>query len=147
MKKLLKKFVKNKSFIAWSLSILFILFFLFNPILSIKKQYMMFNNINDFCYIYYVFLLPMSFYDMSFIDCLFLELIYFSFIIYISVSYVNLFFRDTSSVTLTRLNREKWIKEIIGINSYHFNSFLQLSHLLLPVITFSFKGNLVPITK
>jgi len=101
MKKLLKKFIKNKSFIVWCLSILILLFFFFNPVFSIKKQYMFFNNISDYCYIYYVFLLPMSFYDMSFINCIFLELIYYSLIMYISVSYVNLFFRDTSSVTLT----------------------------------------------
>jgi len=87
MKKLLKKFIKNKSFIVWCLSILILLFFFFNPVFSIKKQYMFFNNISDYCYIYYVFLLPMSFYDMSFINCIFLELIYYSLIMYISVSY------------------------------------------------------------
>lgn len=116
MKHLLRRFIKNKTFIIWCLSIIFILYFLFNPLLASKTEYMLDKNISEYCYIYYAFLLPMSFYDMGFITCLLLELVYFSLIVYISVSFINLFFRETSSVTLTRMNRDKWIKDIININ-------------------------------
>ena len=79
-------------------------------------EYMQIRKITEYRYIFYVFLLPMSFYDMGFSSCMFLELSFFSIVSYISVSFINLFFRETSTVTLIRLGRDKWINELININ-------------------------------
>lgn len=113
---LFKKFIKNKYFIIWVLFFLLILYFTFNPLMYDKTNYMNIKNITDYRYLYYVFLLPMSFYDMGFVSCIILELSCFSIVSYICVSFVNLFFKETSSVTITRLGRERWIKEVININ-------------------------------
>lgn len=116
MKKLFQKFIKNKYFIFWIILFTIILYIIFNPLLRDTTEYMQIRKITEYRYIFYVFLLPMSFYDMGFSSCMFLELSFFSIVSYISVSFINLFFRETSTVTLIRLGRDKWINELININ-------------------------------
>jgi len=116
MKKIAIQFIKNKYFLIWMLFFIGILFFIFNPILYDKTDYMQNRNITDYIYIYYVFLLPMSFYDMGFLTCFILDIVYFSIMSYVSVSFINLFFRTSSTITITRLSRQKWIKDVINLN-------------------------------
>jgi len=116
MRNIAIKFIKNKYFLIWMLFFIGILLFIFNPILYDKTNYMQNKNITDYLYIYYVFLLPMSFYDMGFLTCFLLDIVYFSIISYISVSFINLFFRTSSSITIPRLSRQKWIKDVINLN-------------------------------
>lgn len=116
MKHLFKKFIKNKYFIIWILFFILILFIIFNPLMQSKTNYMEIKKITDYKYLFYVFLLPMSFYDMGFASCIFLELTFFSILSYVSVSFVNLFFKETPTVTLLRLGRKKWIKDVTNLS-------------------------------
>ena len=74
MKKLFQKFIKNKYFIFWIILFTIILYIIFNPLLRDTTEYMQIRKITEYRYIFYVFLLPMSFYDMGFSSCMFLEL-------------------------------------------------------------------------
>lgn len=119
MKNLFKRFIKNKYFILWVIFFILILYIIFNPLLHDSIEYMKLKKIEDYKFIFNIFVLPMSFYEINFVMCLLLELAFFSIISYIQVSYINLFFKEISSITLIRINRNNWIKELININLYY----------------------------
>lgn len=116
MKNLFLKLLKNKYFMIWIILFIGILFFIYNPILNFKSEYMEEKSISDFIYIFYVFLLPMSFFESGFITCSLLDLCYLSIVSYVIVNFINYFFIDNSSTTLTRIDRKKWINSILKIN-------------------------------
>lgn len=111
-----KKFIINKYFAIWILFFGLLLYFIFNPILSYKVPYMEEALISDYNYLYYIFLLPMTFYDRGFITSLLLEIMYMSIISYINVNYINYFFKTIASTTIGRIKRNNWIRQIFKIN-------------------------------
>ena len=109
---LFNKFIKNKYFILFVILFLILLYLIFNPIMGSKMEYMDLNNITDNIYLYFVYILPFTFYNNATVSCLILDLSYFCIISYIGVYFVNYFFEDTATITLTRKDRNKWIKDI-----------------------------------
>ena len=109
---LFNKFIKNKYFILFIILFLILLYLIFNPIMGSKMEYMDLNNITDNIYLYFVYILPFTFYNNATVSCLILDLSYFCIISYIGVYFVNYFFEDTATITLTRKDRNKWIKDI-----------------------------------
>src|SRR5574344_1536585 len=139
MIKLFISFLKNKYFAIWVVFFIAILYFAYNPILHFKSIYMEENSISDVTFIFYVFLLPMSFYEMGFVTCLVLDLCFVSILSYIIVNFVNYFFVDSVSTTLTRVNRVKWIKNIFFIN-FIFSFIVSLLYIIFFLILCYSKG-------
>lgn len=127
------KLLKNKYFLIWLTLFVGILFFIYNPILNFKSEYMEIKEITNFIYIFYVFLLPMSFFEMGFTTCLILDLCYLSIVTYIVVNFINYFFVDSSSITLTRVDRKKWINNILKINIL-FSILISIIYILFFII-------------
>ncbi len=118
MKSIFITYLSNKSFWLWSFFFFLALYFIYNPILAMKTQYMEIMNLKDISYLYYVFMLPMTFYELSFVSCIMLDLAYLSIIFYMVVNFVDFFFLESSSSTLTRIDRRDWIKKIFEINLF-----------------------------
>ena len=133
MTNMFKKFLKNKYFYIWILIFIIILYFIFNPILKFKGEYMEIKKIKDFIYIFYVFLLPISFYDMGFASCFLLDICYLSIIMYMVVNFINYFFVDSATTTLTRIDRNKWIHNILKIN-FIYSLFSALVYIIIFII-------------
>lgn len=110
------KLLKNKYFIIWIIIFLFILFFLYNPSLNYQKTHIEIIDTNEILNIFYQYLLPMSFYENDILISLLTDLCYISIVIYIVVNFVFFFFTYSSSITLTRIDRKKWIYNILKIN-------------------------------
>lgn len=146
------KLLKNKYFSIWLILFIGVLFFVYNPILNFKSEYMETKGISDFIYIFYVFLLPMSFYEMGFTTCLILDLCYLSIVIYTVVNFINYFFVDSSSITLTRVDRKEWIHNILKIN-FLFSIMISIIYVLFFILLCILNGinislefkNLIPI--
>ena len=113
---LFKKYILNKNFIIWFLLFIILLAIIFFSTLNFKIEYMNDKDILNYIYIFYVYMLPMSFYDNSLITSLMLDGCFLSIICYISICYINLFFSSYSSITLTRIDRKTWINKIFIIN-------------------------------
>lgn len=133
MMNIFMKFLKNKFFLIWLSLFIGILFLIYNPILNFKSDYMEIKGITDFIYIFYVFLLPMSFFEMGIIICLLLDLCYLSIVVYIIVNFVNYFFVESSSITLTRIDRKKWIYNILKIN-FLFSVSISIIYILFFIV-------------
>lgn len=116
MKRLFINMFKNKYFIILLTLFLLVLVFLLQPVLSYKLEYMELHNIDNFIYLYYVFLLPITFYDMSVTTCMILDLCYFSIILYVIVNFIDYLFKRCSSTILTRINRDTLINKIIKLS-------------------------------
>ncbi len=116
MKEIFKSFLEDKKFYTWLCLFFFLLFFIFNPVLALKDAYMEVKNITDMLYIALVFLLPMSFYEMGLTSCILLDVSYLSLVFFVVIKFINYFFNEGSSCTLTRIKRDKWIKELFKIN-------------------------------
>ena len=110
------KIFKNKYFIIWIIIFLFILFFLYNPSLNYQKTHIEIIDTNEILNIFYQYLLPMSFYENDILISLLTDLCYISIVIYIVVNFVFFFCTYSSSITLTRIDRKKWIYNILKIN-------------------------------
>lgn len=119
MKNIYFKILKDKKFILLLMLFILLLIFIVNPILNIKTEYMDVKNIRDYLYVYYVFMLPMSFFDMGLLVCFMLDLIYLSIVFYLVVSIINCFFVNCSTSMLVRVNRDIWIKKIILYNNLY----------------------------
>lgn len=116
MIKLFRKYILDNRFIVWFIIFALAMYFIYRPLLSEKTQYMDIRNISDYAYLFYVLLLPLAFCDMGVFESLVLDLLYISILSYVIISFVDFFFKKCSTVTLTRIKRKEWIKEIIKIN-------------------------------
>lgn len=101
------KYIKNKYFIMWICLLIIVLYLIFNPLLSDKLKYMQENNMSDITYIFYVFLLPMSFYEAGILTCLKLDFSYICLMMYIVSCFINYFLVESSSSTLVRISRDE----------------------------------------
>lgn len=113
---ILKRFLNSKYLYILIIIFLIVLFLVYNPLLRYKSIYMENKTITDFIYLYYVFIIPMSFYEEGLGTCLILETMYISVLLYIVVSFINYFFNENATTTITRIDRETWIKSILNIN-------------------------------
>lgn len=113
---LFKKYIFNKNFILWFLIFLILLIVIFYPMLNFKVEYMADANITDYIYVFYTYMLPMTFFDNGIVTSLMLDGCFLAIVCYISICYINLFFEDYSSITLTRINRSDWLNNIYKIN-------------------------------
>lgn len=129
MKKLFIYFLKNKVFVIWLLLFFIVLYLSFNPLLSFKYDYMNDNSITNIIYIFYVFMLPLTFYEMGFVSCMIIDLCFISILSYAVASFINYFF-ENSSITLTRIKRGKCVKELYKIN-FIFSTFLTIIYIIL----------------
>lgn len=133
MKSIFMIFLKNKYFLIWILFFTLVLYFAYNPLLSFKSEYMDEKNITNVIYIFYVFILPMAFYEMGFASCIVLDLCFLSIVSYIIVNFISYFFVDSISSTLTRIGRKKWIKQVFSIN-FIFSLIISLFYILIFII-------------
>lgn len=116
MIRIFSKYIKNKYFIMWICLLIIVLYLIFNPLLSDKLKYMQENNMSDITYIFYVFLLPMSFYEAGILTCLILDFSYICLMMYIVSCFINYFLIESSSSTLVRISRDEWIKNVFKCN-------------------------------
>ena len=128
MKKLFIYFLKNKFFVIWLLLFFIVLYLSFNPLLSFKYDYMNDNSITNIIYIFYVFMLPLTFYEMGFVSCMIIDLCFISILSYAVASFINYFF-ENSSITLTRIKRGKCVNELYIIN-FIFSTFLTIIYII-----------------
>lgn len=116
MIKMLKKFINNKYFYIWLVLLLIILYMFYGFFWSGISNYMMYNGIEDKIYIFYAYTLPMTFSNSNHMFCILLDLLYITVLLYPSVSFVDYFFNQNATTSITRINREKWIKQFINVN-------------------------------
>lgn len=116
MIKMLKKFINNKYFYIWLVLLLIILYMFYGFFWSGISNYMMYNEIEDKMYIFYVYTLPMTFSNSNYMFCFLLDLLYITVLLYPSVSFVDYFFNQNATTSITRISREKWIKQFINVN-------------------------------
>lgn len=128
MKKLFLYFLKNKVFIIWLTLFIIVLYLSFNPLLSFKYDYMNDNNITNIIYIFYVFMLPITFYEMGFVSCMIIDLCFVSILSYAVASFINYFF-ENASTTLTRIKRDKCVSGLYAIN-FIFSIFLTILYIV-----------------
>lgn len=128
MKKLFLYFLKNKVFIIWLTLFIIVLYLSFNPLLSFKYDYMNDNSITNIIYIFYVFMLPITFYEMGFVSCMIIDLCFVSILSYAVVSFINYFF-ENASTTLTRIKRNKCVSGLYAIN-FIFSIFLTILYIV-----------------
>jgi hypothetical protein len=133
MKTIFINFLKNKYFLIWIIFFALVLYFAFNPLLSFKLEYMNDRNITDVVYIFYVFTLPITFYEMGFVTCIILDLCFISILSYIIVNFINYFFIESISSTLTRIKRSEWIKQVFSIN-FIFSLVISVFYILFFII-------------
>lgn len=128
MKRLFIYFLKNKVFIIWLTLFIIVLYLSFNPLLSFKYDYMNDNNITNIIYIFYVFMLPITFYEMGFVSCMIIDLCFVSILSYAVASFINYFF-ENASTTLTRIKRDKCVSGLYAIN-FIFSIFLTILYIV-----------------
>lgn len=113
---MLRKFLNNKYFYLWTIALFIIMYMFYAFFWSSISNYMLFNEITDGIYIFYAYNLPMTFSNANIMFCLLLDVLYITILLYPSVSFVDYFFNQNSTTTITRIDREIWIKQFINVN-------------------------------
>lgn len=116
MMNMLKKFLNNKFFYLWTIVIIIILYMFYAFFWSGISNYMLFNGIKDEIYVFYAYTLPMSFSNANLLFCFLLDIMFITILLYPSVSFVDYFFNKNSTTSITRIDRNEWIKKFINVN-------------------------------
>lgn len=111
-----KNFINNKKVYIWIILLIILMYNVYEFFDVQINNYKFFNHIENDIYNLYVYLLPISFHHVNFVLCICMDLSFLAILLYISVSFVNLFFNECSTTTITRISREKWIKDFVNIN-------------------------------
>ena len=152
MKKFFKKFLLNKGLLILIFGVLLLLYYIFNPLLYVETDYMIQSKISDLNYIYYIYMLPMSFSELDFVLAISLEMVYLSLLVFSISKLCNFFFGDTASTSILRVNKKKFISKLFIVNAIisvvicalYFIFYLVLCYFNKVDFTFSI-NNLYPI--
>lgn len=129
MNKIVSKIIFNKNFLILFCVFSIVIYLIFNPLLMYKVDYANQKNILDSIYLFYVFLLPMSFYDMGFIVCFLLDVCFYSLNIYLIVKCLDYFLVKLSSSVVYKLTRKNLMKKII-LYSQIYSLFLSIFYVI-----------------
>lgn len=116
MMNLLKKYLNNIYFYLWILFSIIILYMFYAFFWSGVSNYMEFNNINEQMFIFYTYVLPITFSNVNLTFCFLLDALYISILLYPTISLIDYFFNQNPTTSMTRVNRKNWINNFININ-------------------------------
>ncbi len=117
MKKFFKKFLLNKGLLILIFGALLFLYFTVDPLLYVETNNMIQSKISDLNYIYYIYMLPMSFSELDFVLAISLEMVYLSLLVFSVSRLCNFFFGDTATTSILRVNKKKFIRKLFIVNA------------------------------
>lgn len=130
---LFKKYLLNKKFIIWYLILFVAIYFVHSMVINEKLGYMSLKNIIDNIYLFYVLLLPLSFSDLALFGCLIIDCLFMCILFYMITNFTDLFFTTCSTITLTRIKRQKWLNKVFIIN-FIYTLILAISYIIFFIV-------------